>query len=268
MRIAAALVVFALGASPAAAAAARRVRVERRDLHPYLSLPASVAPSQFAAVISPAFGLIKEVNVDLAARVKKGQALAVVAPRAGKPVVVQAPFDGVVVERGAVAGVFVTEGAALFNIVDIETVRIELEVAELDIAKVKVGQELSASFEAMPDRVYAGRVAVCVPWINARTRTQHADGVVENHDRLLLPGMSGIARLPLGDRPQVLVIPSAAVGHDGRQSFVFRPLAGHAVKTPIVLGVSDGDWLEIVGGLSAGDEVLLGVAKDGEAVAP
>ncbi len=259
-------VTLALAAS--AAAAPHRVRAERRDLHPVLAVPATVAPSQFAAVISPAFGLIKQVNVDLAWQVKKGQVLATLVPRAGKPVVVQAPFDGVVIESDAVAGVFVAEGAVLFNVVDIDNVRIELEIPEIDVSQVKVGQELSARFEAYPDKLYTGRVQVCVPLINARTRTEHADGVIENRTHSLLPGMSGMARIALADRSQALVIPAAAVGHDGQRGFVYRPIGGHAVKTPLALGLADGDWVEVSGGLQAGDEVLVGVAKDGEAVAP
>jgi multidrug efflux pump subunit AcrA (membrane-fusion protein) len=159
-----------------ALAAPQKVSVEKRDIKATLRLGVTAAPHLWAQLAAPSSGVVKQVFVDLASRVKKGDKLATV----GASGVIAAPFDGVVVSRNALPGVWVREGDALFTVMDPSKMRLELEVAELDAAKISVGAPVTARFEALPSREFAAKVSVIVPMIDARTRRLHADADMDN----------------------------------------------------------------------------------------
>src|SRR5689334_12029481 len=95
-----------------AVAAPQKATVEKRDIKATLRLGVTASPYLWAQLAAPANGVVKQVLVDLASRVKKGDKLAVV----GAKDAVLAPFDGIVVSRNALPGVWVREGDALFTV--------------------------------------------------------------------------------------------------------------------------------------------------------
>jgi len=170
-----------------------------------------------------------------------------------------------VISRTAVPGVFVTEGGSLLTVAsDLSSLRAELEVPETLVPMLKVGTQISLAFESYPGRVYAATVVTQVPWIDARTRTQHCDAAVANPDHALLPGMSGVATWVYAQHPG-LAAPNAAIVREGDHAFVLRAVGGKAVKVPVSLGILDGELVEILTGAAENDELLLGL-KEGQKV--
>jgi multidrug efflux pump subunit AcrA (membrane-fusion protein) len=247
-----------------AAAAPKKVSVERRDLHQVLRLPATAAPMLFAQLAAPDNGLVTGVFVDVGSVVKKGDALAAMTPRTGKAIKVLAPFSGVVVARNAIAGVFVAENSTLFTEIDAGTMRLEMEVPEVDAGKVKLAMPVTASFVAMPSRQFMAKVSAIVPMIDGRTHTLHVDADLPNPDRMILAGMSGEATVDIASRSGALAIPAAAVAADGS---VFRLDGDRARKTQVSFGIRDGEWIEVLAGLGANDVVLVGATREGETIA-
>ncbi len=242
----------------------RRVRVAERELRQMLRFEVTLAPHELAALGSPSAGLVREVLVDAASVVKKGQRLVSIEPvKGGKPISVLAPFDGIVISRSAVLGVYVGEGVPVVTVATtLSSLRAEIEVPETQARMVTIGQNLSLRFEAFPDRLFEATLVTRVPWIDARTRTQHCDAALANPDHALLPGMSGVASLLVAQRTGPAA-PTAAVTHEGDRAFVFRIVAGKVTKTPVQLGITDGDFVEVVSGATSDDELVIG-AQDGQ----
>ena len=121
---------------------------------------------------------------------------------------------------------------------------------------------VTLSFETYRDRVFQATISSCVPWIDARTRTQHCDAALPNPDLGLIPGMSGTASLVVGQH-KGLAAPTAAISREGDRAYVLRAVAGKAAKAEVRLGITDGDFVELVSGAVADDELLIG-AQDGQ----
>lgn len=233
-----------------AVAAPQKVSVEKRDIKATLRLGVTASPHLWAQLAAPASGMVKQVFVDLSSRVKKGEKLAMLGAKDS----IVAPFDGVVVSRNALPGVWVHEGDPLFTVMDATKMRLELEVAETDAAKIAVGMPVTARFEAFPNQVFQAKVSVIVPMIDARTHRLHADADMDNAAMTVMAGMAGEASIAMAMRPNVLAIPLAAVKREGAEWWVNRAGGG---KTKVALGVDDGEWVEVLTGLSPTDAVMV-----------
>jgi multidrug efflux pump subunit AcrA (membrane-fusion protein) len=78
--------------------------------------------------------------------------------------------------------------------------------------------------------------------------------------------MEGQAEIVLSAHEHALVVPHAALGGDANGVWVFRVEGGRARRTPVTLGLEDGDAVEVLTGLKEGDQVVVGAVQDGAAV--
>lgn len=112
--------------------------------------------------------------------------------RAGKAesrLVIRAPQSGHVFEKRIVEGDHIEAGQMLFEVADLSTVWIEGEVYEQDAAMLKTGQAVEASLEAIPGRVFKGRLSLVHPHVEPSTRTVRVRFELENPKHDLRPGM-------------------------------------------------------------------------------
>ena len=254
--------------SALAAPSARKVPVQKTDLHKLVHTSVSAAPHLWAQVASPTAGTIKTALVDLGAMVKKGQVLATIDPaHGGKTATLTAPFDGVVIARNALPGVFTQDGNGLFTLIDASVIKLELEVSEMDSPLVMPGQPVTAHFDALPGASYQAKLMLVVPTIDGHTRTMHADAEVQNVDHRVIPGMAGQAQIEVAGKTGVPAIPLAALNRQDGELFVYRLDGDKARRTKVTLGVDDGEMVEVTAGLGDKDVVLVGAVKDGETIA-
>lgn len=113
----------------------------------------------------------------------------------GYRVVVRSPSNGFVIQKAVQQGSTITAGQMLFEVADTSTVWIEADIYERDLALLAVGQEVEATVEAYPDRVFKGRVSLIYPELNASTRTNRVRFEVDNADRLLRARMYATVKL-------------------------------------------------------------------------
>jgi Cu(I)/Ag(I) efflux system membrane fusion protein len=113
------------------------------------------------------------------------------------------PISGVVVRKNVVAGQYVSEGEAMFEVADLSRVWIQAQVFEHQIGLVSVGQAVEATVETYPGQVFKGVVAFKDPVLNPSTRTLSVRYDLENSDGRLRPGMFATVTLttPLADTP-------------------------------------------------------------------
>ncbi len=168
---------------------------------------------------------------------------------------VVAPISGVIAERSIKTGNFVQINTPIFRIVDTSRLEATLNVPERELATLKPGLPVVLGVDALPGRAFEGRVDRIAPVIDAGSGTFR---VVASFDAagVLQPGMFGRLRIDYDQRADALVIPRAALLDDENDPAVFVVRDGKAARVPVKLGYVDGEWIEVRGGLKAGDRVV------------
>ena len=186
--------------------------------------------------------------------------------------VVRAPFDGVAISKDAQPGEMISPVSAgggftrtgICTIVDMSSLEIEVDVSESYINRVRAGQPVEAVLDAYPDWRIPAHVITTVPSADRQKATVRVRIGFEALEPRILPDM-GVKvsfleeRAPEAaaqQRPRVLV-PAAAVRTADGTSFVFLVRDGRVERRAVKAGAADGDQVEVVSGLNAGDRVVV-----------
>lgn len=176
------------------------------------------------------------------------------------PVVwMRAPISGVVVENKAQRGAAVNPGDALFTLGTLEDVWITGDIYEDDLARVSVGQEMSAVTTAFPDEVFKGAIARISQNIDPTTHTAQIRCEVKNADGKLKPQM--LAKVSIVTRPgDALVVPQDALVFDIDNYYAFVEVSPGMFehRKVAIASWSRAGYARIVSGLKAGDRVVTG----------
>lgn len=170
---------------------------------------------------------------------------------------IRAPFAGVVGIRSVSPGDFVKDGDALINLEDIATLKVDFRLPELYLDRVKPGQSLELASDVLPGETFAARVDAIDPLVDAQGRAVRLRASLPNPDGRLRPGVFARVRLILAERPDVLVVPEAAlVPAPGNVQFVYRVADDKAQRVNVTTGVRREAVVEIVSGLASGEQVV------------
>jgi RND family efflux transporter MFP subunit len=169
----------------------------------------------------------------------------------GSYAVIRAPFLGVVTKRFVDAGAFAAPGAPLVAIQDVSTLRITANATPEVARRVHRGQKLMATIEGAP---LSATVEGVVPSLAGNMYTINA--LVPNGNGALLAGSTATLALPTGSRV-ALVVPAAAIAHEGDLTGVTLRTAGGDERRWVRFGWSNGVVTEVTAGLHAGDQVVL-----------
>jgi Cu(I)/Ag(I) efflux system membrane fusion protein len=166
------------------------------------------------------------------------------------------PVTGVVAELGVREGVAVTPGMTLFRIAGLDKVWAVAEIPEAQAVRLTRGMKARAALQADPAQTFDGEVQEILPQVNANTRTLQARFEVSNRAGRLAPGM--LLRLQVaGPSASRLVVPAEAVIRTGMRAVaIVRKADGTFEPREVQLGADLGDTLEVVQGLSEGDQVV------------
>jgi HlyD family secretion protein len=188
------------------------------------------------------------------------------------------PVDGIVVSRNVDVGQTVAasfQTPTLFSIAqDLTKMQIDTSVAEADIGKVKVGQDVEFTVDAYSDTTFKGKVLQVrnAPITVQNVVTYDVVIQVDNPDFKLKPGMTANVSLIISIEKDVLKIPNASLRFrppekgapvPGKKSEKKRPGVwilenGKPKRVPVTLGISDGSYTEIVSGdLKEGQELIV-----------
>ncbi len=189
------------------------------------------------------------------------------------------PVDGTVVSRNVTQGQTVAasfQTPTLFLIAtDLKKMEVDTNTSESDIGEVKEGQKANFTVDAFPERTFQGTVTQVrqSPQTVQNVVTYDAVVGVDNRELALMPGMTASTQIIVDQRADVLRVPDQAlrfapggpsVGGPAKGStrvFVLR--GGAPVAVPVVLGLDDGNFSEIVtGDLHAGDIVITAERSD------
>ena len=169
--------------------------------------------------------------------------------------VIPAPIDGFVSERTADLGEYVSPTQKVATIVRTNPLRVRIDIPEQAIPEVHVGQSVSATTSAWPDKSFSGRIARIAPSVTANSRTLTVEAEIDNSSGALKPGQFATVRI-LQPRPvPAVLVPAKAVTTDAGVSRVFVIKDGHAEQRLVQLGVTEGDLIQLKSGVAADEKV-------------
>lgn len=179
---------------------------------------------------------------------------------------ITAPFDGVVasvlVDEGDVIPSPTFASTTIVYLVDLTSIKLEVEVDEIDMPGVKVGQRAIIKVDALPDVQFDGKLASIYP-----VPLEQAGVVVYKvkidldvpEDSKVRIGMSTDADIIISERSNVLLVPDRAVKQDSDGNDIVEvKVNGELQERSVVTGISDGLDTEIIDGLNEGEIVLVG----------
>jgi membrane fusion protein (multidrug efflux system) len=190
---------------------------------------------------------------------------------------ITAPFSGVVTARFVDEGAFIpaaTGGSAagttaILTLADFNTVRAQVPVPSVEAARVQAGQPVRVTIEGVAGKTFDAQVSRHSFAVDEATQTLLVEADLPNADRQLRPGMFAIIKVGVEMHANALTIPVEALVMEKANAFVFLNAGGKAKKTAIKVGFNDGAKVEVLGGLTGNEPVILAgklALADGAAV--
>jgi RND family efflux transporter MFP subunit len=172
------------------------------------------------------------------------------------------PMDGVVAMRGVSVGDRVENmggGAPMFRIVDNRLLNLTVSVPSTRLARVRVGQPLVFTTDAVPGHTFGGKVMFINPAIDEMSRSAQVVAEVPNDGNLLRGGSFVKGRIIVATRPDVLQVPREALLNwnvEEQTAEVLVVANDQVEKRSVKLGATSGGAVEVVSGVAAGEPVV------------
>lgn len=177
---------------------------------------------------------------------------------------ITAPFTGTITQAQAVPNAIISPGTQAYRIDDLSNLVIDVQVVEIDVNKIMVGQTATITFDAIPNKTYTGVV----------TKTDLSGTVAQNSvsftvtvqlsdaDALVKPGMAANVTIVTNEVQDALLVPSTAIFmDDNNQQFVYLVKGGALTQVPVSVGaVSDTASQVTSDNLQEGDTIVLSFA--------
>lgn len=178
------------------------------------------------------------------------------------------PIAGLVTDKAITLGEAVSVGLPVMTVVDIDNPWAEIQIDEVDIAKVSLGQKVEFTTDAYQDKEFYGSIT----WLNKEAELKKVGGRVRMDEENLVfrakvkfdsdvkdlkPGMSVYAEVMTGEKDNILIVPRAAVTlYDGKK-VVYLVKGSRAKRQIIEVGAKDISRVEITKGVSEGELVVV-----------
>ncbi len=171
-----------------------------------------------------------------------------------------APFDGVITQANPVVGDLVTASTLAYRVDDLKHLLIDLEISEVDINSVAVGQAVSITFDAVQGKTYTGQVSQVNQAGDDKSGAVNFTVTVEltDADELVKPGMTAAVTISVKELTDALLVPNRAVRVIDGKRMVYILVDGQPKAVEVRLGATSDTNSEVVGGdLKEGDQIVL-----------
>ena len=178
---------------------------------------------------------------------------------------VVAPFDGIITKRYVDPGAYIPvpnaastpEAAAIVNLTDFKTVRLQVAVPETEATRVKIGQTIRWTADDFPGEHFDGTVTRAYWALDKATKTMLTETQMTNPGMKLQPGMLVNARIGIEKKSDALLLPAEALVKEKTNSFIYIFNDGKIKKAPVEVGFNDGTNVEIVSGVKPADLAIV-----------
>jgi RND family efflux transporter MFP subunit len=188
--------------------------------------------------------------------VQRRSALAV-ASKKRRDAVIRAPFGGHIKERMVTAGQYLRVQSPVMVIVNTDPLRVRLKVPEKMAGWIAVGQPVTVTVEAYPDRTFEGAIARINPSVDPQTRSFDVEALLENRSGILKPGFFVKSRISSRQVATMLLVPAQAVRYTYGVYKVFTVQGASLKEREVKLGDRAEDAVEIVEGLTDRERVAV-----------
>ena len=171
--------------------------------------------------------------------------------------VITAPISGTVVQKNAREGMNVTLAISLFRIVDFDSLIAAVFVPELEMSNLEIGQKVTVTADAFPDRQFEGRIKRISPVVDPASGTIKVTVDLSKNSAELVPGVFIRARIVVDTHENVIILPKRALVKREDRSCVFIVKDDTAHEIELSTGYADGENVEVLSGLAAGDLVVI-----------
>jgi membrane fusion protein (multidrug efflux system) len=200
-------------------------------------------------------------DVDLArARAEMSKSRFNTAKEDVKDSLLNAPFSGFVVERKMNIGEMYSgrSGDYVFHLVDTSSVKVELNIIETKKRYIKKGKTVSVLVDAMPGKVFEGKIEVVNPFVDTASRKFLVKVKMDNPDLMLESGMFARVCIPEEQHSNVLLVPAEALIEREGEKLIFLARGGKAVARVVKTGLSTHKFSEISDGdIKEGDPLIV-----------
>jgi membrane fusion protein (multidrug efflux system) len=171
--------------------------------------------------------------------------------------------------RNVSVGAFVAVGTPVVNIEKIDGLKVDFKVPEIYLTSITVGQVVDVTVDALPGRVFAGKIYAINPQIDVNGRALQVRARLDNNNFELRPGLFARILIKGAVQRDVVVVPESAILPKAGDNFVFRVVNGKAQEVVVKLGERSDATVEIIDGVAPGDLVVTAgqhKLRDGAAV--
>ena len=174
---------------------------------------------------------------------------------------IRAPFAGTVAERMVTKGEYVRVDSQVARIVDLQSLRLVVNVAEPDVGNVRNGQKIEFSVSSFPGEIFTGTVKFIGAAVREGSRDLQVEAEVLNADGKLKPGFFAEARLVLPEK-KAITIPVNALRVDGARRKIWVVEKDQLSERLVEVGETQNDQIEIRRGVQKGEAVVLSPGAD------
>jgi cobalt-zinc-cadmium efflux system membrane fusion protein len=178
-------------------------------------------------------------------------------------VVVSAPIDGTVIQRQVGVGQYIQAAAStpVYSISNLSTVWLIANVREDDAPFVRIGDAVNVRLHAFPGRIFKARISYVAPMIDPSTHRLQVRADVDNADGSLKPQMFASFGIVTGRDETAPAIPQSAILYEGDAARVWvQDKNGQLGLRQLRVGRTDGDLVEALSGVHAGEKIVTGGA--------
>ena len=186
-----------------------------------------------------------------------------------KKSLISSPLDGTVKTRLVKVGEFVRKGDKLVEILDLSQVIVKVNIPEMEILEIKIGQKVEVALYIMEEIIFSGKVKNIGLEADSNNRTFPVEIYVENSERRLRPGMLARATFTKSIDGAQIVIPRHTILEKERGRVVYVFDNGKVFQRDIKVGLSQQDQVQVLQGLKKGELIVVegqNKLSDGEEV--
>ena len=186
-----------------------------------------------------------------------------------KKSLIASPLDGTVKTRHVKVGEFVRKGDKLVEILDMSRVIVKVNIPELEILEIKIGQKVEIALYIMEEIIFSGEVKNIGLEADSNNRTFPVEIHVSNSERMLRPGMLARTTFTKSIDDEQIVIPRHTILEKERGRVVYVFDKGKVFQRDIQVGLSQKDQVQVIKGLKKGELIVVeghNKLSDGEEV--
>jgi hypothetical protein len=173
-------------------------------------------------------------------------------------ITIYANNSGIVTKKNAIEGKYFKEGESFYDLVNLSTVWVEMDVYEHESALIKMGQEVHIEFVAHKGEKWTANLDFISPILNENSRTLKVRTTIKNEEGKLKPGMVGQVHIVADSINDVVVVPNLAIIDTGNRKIVWLEKDANIYEAvEIQTGIEGAEFTEVKSGLKEGDIVIM-----------